>query len=518
MLLVRHALGWFGDAGYEHVEELMAQLEHLSGGTWTLSEDRGGSLTGGGHGYFLIWGAARGLGLPFAAGQALQLVLEAGMLVAFARLGRGVIDSDRLSAALLVLAWIPYPKLHLAENSVLVGLVMPLVFVAWLGARDGSPRAHRLPAALFGGAVHLGLIALPVLPLLVGLPRRGGGFDRAWVGRGLLYGGAAGLALLPLWLSPWSGPDFLETSIDAASREGLGASLRSIAGQLAGLLKDPLLALGLVWAWTKPGPGRGPLLLWLALTTLPIVLLDRGDGGSPFHFAAAAPAWAMLGAEALIDVRRRWGEGGVVGVLAVATLVAAVPRGSFEDPPTWRAEPIGDRCAAVDSGTCRPRLAASILDRLDDQGLGEARAHGAYAGCLDAAQRWRGQPPGTDREALLLDSATAERMGAPADGTRPAIVAPVRTHRPTARGAEVPIPAGWNLLLVEGDKLDVPVGDAVYAAAGCASTTSPRAPRTLRTGAWAAIRSRDPATVQVGPPGAWDPEAVLVVTIGEPIP
>ena len=88
MLLVRHALGWFGDAGYEHVEELMAQLEHLSGGTWTLSEDRGGSLTGGGHGYFLIWGAARGLGLPFAAGQALQLVLEAGMLVAFARLGR----------------------------------------------------------------------------------------------------------------------------------------------------------------------------------------------------------------------------------------------------------------------------------------------------------------------------------------------------------------------------------------------------------------------------------------------
>ncbi len=64
VLLVRHALGWAGDTGYEHVEELMAQLEQLAGG-WTLGDDRGGSLTGGGQGYFLIWGAARALGLPF---------------------------------------------------------------------------------------------------------------------------------------------------------------------------------------------------------------------------------------------------------------------------------------------------------------------------------------------------------------------------------------------------------------------------------------------------------------------
>ena len=423
LLSLRHLAAHLGDAGTEHFEELMVQLSRSSAGAPGLGPDRGGGVTGGGQLYFLLHDVLRRAGLPFSASQVLHLLLEAAALLGWLWLAPRTFSRALVWCVGLALVLYDVPKLYLMENSTLVALSTVPLFALVARVLDQWSWRAALAAALFMGiSTNLGVIALSVLPALavtLYLKR----YPRS-LGLLALLGGAAGVALLPQMLAPFEGGSLLADVSDAARGLGLAGALRSVASTLGRFLWDAPLLLGLALLWRGPPPLARLVLPWLLLTTLPVSLLDLGDQGELYHFAAASPARAMVAGAGILwgvglleraargRLRWPWVLAGVIVVCGLATAATLAWRG-FSARPTWRGVPASTRCSASDSGACSHRQVEQILAQLARDGVTpaphrDATFHGAYAPCLNGAWSWRrsqlGPSPsaGEQRHHILL--------------------------------------------------------------------------------------------------------------------
>ncbi len=526
LLCLRHLAAYLGDAGTEHFEELMVQLSRYGMGTAGLGPDRGGGITGGGQLYFILHELVRRAGLPFSAGQVLHLALEAAALLGWLWLAPRTFSRALVWCVGLALVLYDVPKLYLMENSTLVALATVPLFALVAAVLDRWSWRAALGAALFMGlSANLGVIALSVLPALavtLWLQRNPRG-----VGLLTLLGGAAGVALLPQLLAPFGGGSLLADIGDAVLGLGPVGALQSIATTLGRYLWDAPLLLGLVLLWRSPPPRLRLVIPWLLLATLPVSLLDLGDQGELYHFAASSPARAMVvGAGILWCVRLlervsrgRWGWPSMLGAVIVACgviTVAPLALQGFSAHTTWRGVPAHTRCSASDSGKCSHRQIEQVLEGLARAGVTPAphqdvTFHGAYAPCLNGAWTWRrsqlGQPArarGPGRHILLLtrqDRLDATHLpGARQAGelmavehVRPLDVRLVQSETRTPGSAEVEVRGmGRGMAWIALDSaaplhgLEVtPLaqGPEVLATVRCADRHGPDAPAVIRTGA-----------------------------------
>jgi hypothetical protein len=314
----------------------------------------------------------------------------------------------------------------------------------------------------------------------------------------------------------------------------------SVGSTLGRFLWDAPLLLGVVAIMRRcPPPWLALVLLWLAWTILPISLIDLGDQGELFHFAAASPARAMVagagilwGARLLARLSRgrlSWSSvlvGATLGCL-VATAAPLVSRAG-EAPDEWRGSPAGGRCTASDSGACGQWQIRQLLVELAAAGITPTAArevtfHGAYAPCLNGAWRWNrsqaagGHKPDAGATHILLITPTAGLDAASLPGARQVgkIVAikgvrplEVRVVRGRPGGTlSVDVSGlGNDLALLVLDSamplpkpgISLPQGGArVLVAAGCADLHAAGTLAVLRTGALAVIRGTGARSARV---------------------
>ncbi|MCP4872108.1 MAG: hypothetical protein GY898_25665 [Proteobacteria bacterium] len=465
ILLLRHIDAALGGAVYEHFFALTVQLAQMAGAGWSPDATAGsyGGLSGGAPIYFWVHGLLRDVGLPWEALPVVHAVLDAGVLAVWLACTRRLPPAVVLGAGLW-LAATGIPKVHLVENSTWVHFA--LVPAAALLLVDHRPSTRRLVgvAALVVVGAWFSRIALLAIPAM------------AWAGRSweprtrrTLHGllGAAAVVGIAPFAAGWSGGSGPETGAFAERIASSGPG--AVARNLLRLALDPLVVVGIAaWAGGRLQDDERPLAetagVWLLCAAGPMLLLSDG-GDDPYHFAAAAPARALLGGLGFAVLVRAANRAGPA--ILAAALVGAVAL------PTWRTlqEP-----KAADPGTgedtCRePRLAA-LEHALSDAGLSDedalrSRFRGVQADCLNAAAAWRrGLAPEEARTVVLLAGSPAlpePLVHGLAAWTGQRVQSPGADPATSPGRVSIPVPAG--LVFVE---LDRPWGASELAPAASA--------------------------------------------------
>ncbi|MDP7115073.1 MAG: hypothetical protein QGH45_24075 [Myxococcota bacterium] len=536
VLAAAHLRAYLGDAGLEHFEELVAQLQRFDRGLWDMGPERGGEVTGGAQLYFLLHQLLRWVGLPFEASQLLHAGLEAAALVGWLWLAPRVLPRTLVWSAALWLAVYPVPKLFLMENSALVSLALaPMLPLVLAAVRDGGLRPAIGAAVLMGVALHLSLIPLPVLPAL--LVYGAVAHDRPrWPLIGVLALTPLA-ALLPFLLTLHHQGSPTADAVDSLiclDPAALVAGLRWSALWNVAALAGAVLAF-------RPGYRDADVrrvgklaVAWVVLGAGIVPLTNLCDQVEPFHLAATAPARVLLAGMALDGAltwaRRRlgvspvWALIGIAVGIAVLTALGPFVRG-LGPAERWRGERVGHRCAATDAGAVSPRELRGVVVALEAGGhLSPSTAlpvfHGAHASNLGAARIWDGPPAsasvgGPADELLLLGPADALEGVAipgavPVDefllvrGVEPAEVEVDVDAAGAVRVALSSLGRGLAYVEIEGmscvdpGEVRVIAGEArILAAVRCADVHDRRVPRTLRFGSFLVVQGADAGRIEL---------------------
>jgi hypothetical protein len=413
ILLLGHGLAWSGAASFEHLSELGDQLRRLEAGEgWGLiPQSRAGGASGGSSLFLGLAAIPWRLGLGPGGLFVVALVLDGAALALWLKLAGKAWGSQIALIGAIFIAADPTAERYLAENSALLPVFVTPLLPAWVIALEKADARWTIGCGLLlaaatsisGGA----LAAVPALFLSATHRRR---WDLAAV---VVLAAAAGLAPVAAGLPSEIGK--LAAWAPVTSPHTLALTVLQ-----PGLV---VMAVALPWRWRE-----------LQRTLLPIVWAGGALafalgpaapylGCDPFHVAVGLPAFALLGARAVLTLRgtMQFRAGLVAGLLAITQAGAAAPRIT----------------APVEEGRwCRPGLPDRLVAALDAAQLlpprGEVVFHGLYAHCLDGWWVWQGRHRGeaahraTAVELLIAPASLLPNAQPVLDGLRAVVVEPAR--------------------------------------------------------------------------------------------